>query len=331
MKALKTFRKKGFKQFVIRTAVFFGALFTLMFGIFLFFSKTAFFKEHLAIPGEFYFPILQGLSKQNFINSAIFVVVAFLLWRRKDILDFKEYRQNTKETILFGILALAAFFSHYAFKYWIAANLAMALEYSLPITLAKLGLNALFAVLLAFSVYNSKFIMFFLRKFYLDIGFFTIVLFTYYKLIDWFQDSWLFFSTSVGKILQFVFSRIFDNVTFYVSKTQGPILSVGDFRVGISKVCSGIDSLLFFISLFVILIVLNWKDIDKKRMALLFIPGLIGTFLLNIIRVFLLIVIAVKISPEFAVDTFHTNAGWILFLGYFITFWHFGSKWVLKK
>lgn len=323
--------KKGFRQFVIRTAVFLGVIFILMFVIFLFFSKTPFFKENLAIPGVFYFQILQGLSKQNFINSAIFVVVAFLLWRRKEILEFKDYRQNVKETAIFGVLALAAFFSHYAFKYWIAGNLTLALKYTLLITLAKLGLNALFAVFLAFSVYNSRFIMDFLRKFYLDIGFFTAMMFAYYKVIDWFQDSWLFFSSTVGRILAFVFSKIFDDVTFSVSNAQGPILGVGDFRVGISKVCSGIDSLLFFISLFAILVVLNWKDMDKKRMALLFVPGLIGTFLLNIIRVFLLIVIAVKISPEFAVDTFHTNAGWILFLGYFITFWHFGSKWVMKK
>ncbi len=331
MKTLGYFRNKGFRQFAVRTAIFFSILLILQLSIFFYFSKTIFFRKYLAIPEMFYFSMLQGLNKQNFLNSAIFVIVAFLLWRRADILRFKAFRQKNLQTFIFGALSAIAFASHYLFKHWVVVNMDIAVSHVMAITLLKYGFNILFIVFLALAVYNAKFITFFLKKFYIDIGFFAAVLLSYYKLIDWFQNSWLFFSTAVGKVLQFVFSKIFDDVVFYVSKTGGPVLGVGDFRVGISKVCSGIDSLLFFISLFAILVVLNWKDLDKKRMALLFIPGLIGTFLLNIIRVFLLIVIAVKISPEFAVDTFHTNAGWILFLGYFITFWHFGSKWVLKK
>lgn len=328
---IKSLKRKGFRQFVIRTSIFFGLLVILMFVIVLLFSKTVFFKKYLTLPGDFYLPMLQGLSKQNFINSAIFVVVAFLLWRRKDILKFRVFRQSTKQTITFGLAALGFFFGHYLFKHIVLINIESALQHKLLITLIKYVLNALFIIFLGLSIYNWEFLKFFIKKFYKDFIFFLAVLFAYYKLIDWFQNSWLFFSTIVGKILQFIFSKIFDNVVFFVSKSSGPILGVGDFRVGISKVCSGIDSLLFFISLFVILVVLNWKELDKKKMFILFIPGLIGTFLLNILRVFLLIVIAVKISPEFAVNTFHTNAGWILFLGYFVIFWHFGSKWVMKK
>ena len=327
---IKAFKKQGFKQFVVRTVVFFTILFALQFGIFLYFSKTAFFRKYLAIPTDFYFQTLQGLSKQDFLNSAIFVVVAFLLWRRKDILNFKAYNQNYKQTTTFGILSLLALFLHYIFKYWVVSNLNLALQHVTLITILKYGFDIIFVIFLAFAVYNTNFIKPFLKNYYKNIIFFTIVLFSYYKLIGWFQDSWLFFSKSVGTILHYIFSKFFDNVVFYTSQQSGPVLGVNDFRVGISKVCSGIDSLLFFISLFAILVVLNWKEMDKKRMALLFVPGVVGTFVLNIIRVFLIILIGLK-YPNFAVDLFHTNAGWILFLGYFITFWHFGSKWVLKN
>ena len=340
----KIFSKKGFRQFALRTALFFGILLALQLSIFLFFSKTYFFRKYLVIPTLFYFKLLQGLSKQDFINSAIFVIVAFLLWRRKEILNFKYHKQDKNQTIIFGILAFLVLVGHYFFKYWINLHINTVLQHVLLLTILKLGFNLLFIVALAFSIYNKNFIFYFAKRFYLDMGFFSIVLFLYYNLIGWFQDSWLFFSSAVGNTLKYVFSKIFDDVVFYISPKTGPVLGVGDFRVGISKVCSGIDSLLFFISLFAILTILNWKNLNKKRMAILLIPGMVGTFFLNIIRVFLIIVIAVKaprdfilfrifnLTPEqFAVDIFHTNAGWILFLVYFVAFWHFGSKWVLKK
>ncbi len=327
---IKAFKKEGFRQFVIRTSAFFGILFAVQFWIFLYFSKTAFFKKHLLIPTDFYFKMLQGLSKQDFLNSFIFVVVAFLLWRRQDILNFKGYDQNKKQTIIFGSLAVLSLILHYVFKHWVVVNISFALGHVTLVTLAKYGFNIMFVVFLAFAVYNSNFIKLFIKSYYKSIIFFAAILFLYYWLIGWFQDSWLFFSTIVGKILRYIFSLFFDKVVFYTTPTAGPVLGVNDFRVGISKVCSGIDSLLFFISLFAILVVLNWKELDKKRMAILFVPGVIGTFIFNIIRVFLIILIAQK-YPDFAVDLFHTNAGWILFLGYFIAFWHFGSKWVLKN
>ena len=341
---LKILKKKGFRQFAIRTAVFFAILLALQLWIFIFFSKTTFFRKYLAIPTDFYFPLLQGLSKQDFLNSVIFVVVAFLLWRRKDILDFAYFKRDNRQTLAFGILAVIALVSHYIFKYWVVINLQLAFGHVMLITLLKYAFNLAFVALLAFAIYNTRFIRFFVHKFYKDIFIFTVILFLYYRLVGWFQDSWLFFSSIVGKILFFVFSRFFENVTFMISPSAGPILGVEDFRVAISKVCSGIDSLLFFISLFAILVIINWKELDKKRMAILFIPGVIGTFMLNIIRVFSIIIAAVKIpddfvllkmfnmTPEqFAVDLFHTNIGWILFLAYFIIFWHFGSKWVLKN
>ena len=327
---IKDFNKPGFRQFAVRTAAFFMVLFGLQFGIFLYFSRTGFFRKYLAIPTDFYFRMLQGLSKQDFLNSAIFVVVAFLLWRRKDILNFKAYRQNYRQTAIFSVLTVLAIFIHYFFKYWIVQNLGLALQHVFLITLIKYFFDIIIIFFLSYAVYNANFIKLFIKNYYKSILFFTIILFLYYKLIGWFQDSWLFFSTAVGEILRFVFSLFFNNVTFHNSAAAGPILGVNNFRVGISKVCSGIDSLLFFISLFAILVVLNWKELDKKRMAVLFVPGVVGTFIVNIIRVFLIILIAQK-YPDFAVDLFHTNAGWILFLGYFITFWHFGSKWVLEK
>lgn len=324
-------KKKGFQQFLIRTGILLGTLFMLQFSIFLFFSKTFFFNTYLKIPQEFYFDLLTGLNKQNVVSAGIFVVIAFILWRRKDILNFEPYKQNFKESMYFGVAALSVFAFHYLFKYWINANLEPALGIASFLATIKVGINLFFVFLLALAVFNSKFIFTFMREFRKDIIIFSLLMVIYYNIIWWFQNSWFFFSSLVGKSLGFVLPFFFDDVVVKLPSDSGPILGVEGFYVAISKVCSGIDSLLFFISLFIILVITNWDNLDRKRMALLFIPGVIGAYLLNFIRVFLLLVIAVKISPEFAVDTFHTNAGWIFFLGYFILFWHFGSKWVLKK
>jgi len=321
--------KKGLKQFIARTAVFFGFLISLQLGIFLFLSNKPFFRKYLAVPEQFYFPILEGLNKQNFLSSAFFVVAAFLLWRWKDIKKFKAYKQERKETIIFSLLAFLSFSLHYLLKFLINRNLNVALSYSFLLTLLKYALNLLFIVFLAFAAYNKKFIYSFIKRYYKDIVGFTVLLFFYYRLMWWFQDSWLYFSSTVGVILKFVFSLMFDNVVFKVSNGAGPTLGVEGFYIGISKVCSGIESLLLFISLFIILVITNWKHLNKKRMLILFMVGLIGTYFMNILRVFLLVLIAVKLSPKFAVDVFHTNAGWIFFLVYFIVFWHFGRKWVL--
>jgi exosortase/archaeosortase family protein len=323
--------KTGFKQFMIRTAVFFAILISLQMGIFLFLSGTAFFIKYFAIPDAFYLPFLTGLNKQNAISSAFFVVVSFLLWRSKEILEFSDYKQNKKETLMWGILALGAFISHYGLKLLIRMNLNAALGHAFSLTILKYALNILFVAFLALAVYNKKFIFSFIKKYRIDILVFTFILFLYYQIIWLFQDSWLFFSNFVGNALYFIFSKQFSNVVFRAADGAGPTLGVENFYVSISKVCSGIDSLLFFISLFAILVITNWDSLNKMRMALLFIPGIIGTYLLNILRIYLLVLIAVKISPEFAVNFFHTNAGWVFFLGYFILFWHFGRKWVIKN
>lgn len=328
---LKLFKKKGFNQFIIRSAIFFGSLIMLQMGIFLIVSKTAFFQSYLAIPEDFYIPLLYGLNKQNFLSSIFFVTVAFFFWRKKEIMGFSKYKQDRRQTIIFGSVSLLFFVLHYVLKYFINMNLEAALLYVMPLTLLKGALNLGFIIFLGFAVYNKEFIISFIKRFYKDIGVFAVILFLYYELIWWFQDSWEFFSNTVGNVLHFVFLRLSDNVVFRISGDVGPILGVENFYIAISKVCSGIESLLFFISLFAILVITNWEELDKKRMMILFVPGVIGTFFVNILRVFLLVVIGAWISPKFAVDVFHTNAGWIFFLAYFIVFWHFGSKWVIRK
>ena len=160
---------------------------------------------------------------------------------------------------------------------------------------------------------------------------FSGLIVVYYFLINFFQNFWYILSLTVRKILAYLLGLTFSDIYIGASDAYGPVLGVRNFLVGISKECSGIDSMLLFISLYTFLFILNWKYINKKRMIFIFIPGLIGTFAYNILRLYILMLAGIFISPQFAADTFHSNIGWILFLGFFVIFWHFGSKYVYKK
>ena len=109
-----------------------------------------------------------------------------------------------------------------------------------------------------------------------------------------------------------------------------PVLAFEGFMVRIAQTCSGIDSIFLFTALYIGVLVWDWEILNKKKAIFMFFPGVIGAFMLNISRIFLLILAGVYISKSFALNTFHTNASAILFLVYFAVFWKLGYKWVKK-
>ncbi|MEM2956610.1 MAG: archaeosortase/exosortase family protein [Candidatus Pacearchaeota archaeon] len=82
---------------------------------------------------------------------------------------------------------------------------------------------------------------------------------------------------------------------------------------------------------FIIISAFEWKKINKAKMFLIFPFGLIGMFLTNVLRITSIIIVGRYISQEFAVTTFHSNIGWILFIVYFMIFWYLSYNWLMKK
>jgi exosortase/archaeosortase family protein len=318
----------GLSQFFIRTAVFLAILIAAYLFVFLYFRHTDFFLRYLKIGEDYYFNFLSGLRKTDFLNSALFTVVIFIIWNRQAIAKMKPYLQNIKETIIFGGLALLTQIIHYAFKFWIRFNPGFN---QLALTLIKYLVNILFVILLALAVYNLKFFKEQFNRFKKQLPVYALVLVGYFFLIQLFQKIWLFLGNMVAKSIYFLLSLTFKNVYFKMGVTSGPSVGAQNFVVGISDACSGIDSLLLFISIYVAIFALDFNRINKKRMLLLFIPGILGSVLYNILRVYLLMLVGIFINPEFAIDMFHTNIGWILFLLFFVVFWNFGSDWVYMK
>ena len=323
---------RNIKLFLLRTVIFFAIFFGLNYFIFFYFRHTGFFINYLKIPDMFYIPFLTGLEKYRFVNSALFIVVIFLIFTWKRLERLKLDRFSPKEGLIYGASTILFLVLHYFLKYLIKINLDFALEHTLFFTLLKYLINILMTVSLALAIFGYSYIKRFIINFWKEMIVFSVLLVFFYFLIDLFGLIWFPLSIFVSRVLVFILGLSFSDVILdYPVAGEAPTLGVKDFVVGVSKDCSGIDSLLLYLGLFLFLVVLNWKDIDKKRMAIIFIPGLIGTIIYNILRVYLLMLTGVFISPEFAIDAFHSNVGWILFLLYFFVFWHYGSKYVFRK
>ena len=271
---------------------------------------------------------MTGLRKTDFINSILFVIIIFVLWNRENLSKLKAYKQNAGETAIFGALAVLTQIGHYSFKYFVKFHQELAQSNVLAITLLKYLFNIVFVIFLALAIFNSKIFKEHFKAYKKQIPVFILLLACYFFIIQGFQMVWRYLGNFVAKSIYFLLSLSFDNVYLNINATRAPILGVGKFIVGISEECSGIDSLLLFLSLYGAIFALDRDRLNKKRMLLLLIPGIIVTVLYNILRVYVLILVGVFYSPEFAVDTFHTNAGWILFLIFFMIFWHFASKWL---
>ncbi len=324
---------KGLYQFLVRSAILFGSLFVLYTLIFLWIRHMPFFIDHLRVDDGFSLSWLTGLRKTDFLNAGLFAVIGFIIWNRTKLMNLKAYVRNNTQTIIFAILSILFFVLHYVHKYWIGQNLVTAQELSGLMILLKYVLLFLFGLFAAFATYGKEFISYFFKKYYLSLLIFVGIGTTYFFLIQWFQLIWYQLSYFVSISIKGLLELTFNNVYFLAGSEGigGPRLGANGFRVAISNECSGVDSLLLFLSLYSLLFILDYKRMHIKRMWALFIPGLIMTVAYNILRIYLLMLVGIFIDPKFAVDTFHTNIGWILFLVFFMIYWHFGSKWVYKK
>ncbi len=92
-----------------------------------------------------------------------------------------------------------------------------------------------------------------------------------------------------------------------------PSIAIGDFGVNVGSACSGITGMVMVSAVMVGYILASSKRLHMGR-ALILIPMAAGlSWTLNAVRITVLLLIGAHVSPQLAVDGFHTNAGWIAF------------------
>lgn len=109
------------------------------------------------------------------------------------------------------------------------------------------------------------------------------------------------------------------------------MLVLDKFGITIAQTCSGIESIALFTGLYVIVGLLEWHNLNKKRFFLVFPLALAVLFGFNIVRVYALIWAGYHLNPEIAFSLFHTYAGMIFFIIYSTVFWAIAYKYLVVQ
>lgn len=92
------------------------------------------------------------------------------------------------------------------------------------------------------------------------------------------------------------------------------VIGTGEFAVEVSRQCSGVEGLALVTGFTVIYAVMFHRDLRLTRYWLVVLPlGLIASWLLNAVRITVLIALGDLVSPDLAVNGFHSYAGWLFF------------------
>lgn len=92
------------------------------------------------------------------------------------------------------------------------------------------------------------------------------------------------------------------------------VVGIDGFAVHIAPQCSGVEGFVLVGSFVALYAVLFHKTLHPWRYWLLVLPAaLLLSWLLNIVRIALLVLLGAHVSPALAVDGFHSYAGWLFF------------------
>ncbi len=259
----------------------------------------------------------------NMGKLLIFSILAFFVIAREKIHSIHIYPYDKK-----NLLYIVAAFGLIPVLFSSARLLLQSESFTANLGLSLLthAILVLVTILPVFGVFGVRWVIYFLtffKKELLQCLAIAIVLylaiFQVWKLWPYLADIVL---VSVQKICQLFF----------------PIVRVGSdrrilvqtFVVRIDEACSGIEGVFLFSCLYALIGFMDYQKLNKKKLFGMFLPSLLGLFATNVLRVAVLVMIGVLWSPKIALELFHTYAGLMFFVIYFIIFWRISYKWMMK-
>ncbi len=258
---------------------------------------------------SFGFYIYGGLGK-----AALFGAIAFLIQTKGSLFTLKRVEYAKKNILYiatsFALIPLFFFIGNQLLTYEnFHSNIALSLfAHLLIITMTLLLIVGSFGLNLLKKV---------AQKYYKALIVSGILSLGVYALFNVIFSFWPLLSTIVLHTVQWMLTLTFPPA-FQIDQLT---LQVRNFSVTIEQTCSGIESLFLFSILYTLIVLNDRKRLSIKKSIIAFVPALLGLFLVNILRVYLIIVAGILVSPEIAVQLFHTYLGMILFILYFIGFW----------
>jgi len=302
--------KRGLKQLLLRTAIFLALSYLLI---------------PIIIDKISSYTGLQLLGRFNYMPMVFFsfaFLFIFVLFNRASLKEIKEYKQDMLQSAVFVFLTASLLFVYFVIAY-IPKSIGFPMNYDGIVLTNIVYFSAI--ITLGIAVFNISFI----KKYFRSLAALFIIFSIFFASILLIRQSWMFFSSMITRITFFLISLTFPNSRMSVGNGD-PTLAIGDFTVIIGSPCSGIDSLSMFSSLFLLICIYDWSMINKKKAAFLFLIGMAGSFIVSILRIYLLMVVGAY-YPKFSMGLFHSNAGWILFVIYFLGFFYFTYPWMKKR
>ena len=109
-----------------------------------------------------------------------------------------------------------------------------------------------------------------------------------------------------------VFLQAFADVS--VADPASYVIGIQGFAVHISRQCSGVEGLALVTAFVGIYAVIFRQNLRLWRFLLVVLPlALLASWLLNVVRIGVLILLGAFVSPDLAVNGFHSYAGWLFF------------------
>lgn len=293
----------SFQKTIIIRFLIFSALFVTVSGF------TGSWVVSSKLLYDFNFFIYGNLGKMVLISAIIF---GLLIRNRLILLEKLPKPKLNLISITLAFILIPVFFAS-------GRNLLHYSSFTDNITLSFSTHLILLSVpsLLLLGVFGLQFIKKFVSIFYKELLLCLGISIIYDILIFQVWKLWPLFSDGVLK-----------SVTFLLTLTSTPtlfipprVLVVNNFGVSIEQSCSGLDSIFLFLSLYLLIGIMEFKKLNKKKLIFMIIPAVIGLYLVNIFRVYILVMVGAYISPELSIKLFHTYLGMILFILYFFLFW----------
>ena len=288
------------KGYLIRLAIFLA-----LYGII--------FKYHPSLTNWLY-----GYKTQSYQPYFIYlfypILALFTIVRWKDITSIKPYRNNFWQTTIFAAVAIGIFLlplRELMIRYTTGNDIIPhQFIYYFPMLM---GYSALFI-----AIFNIDFI----KKFESEL-FLLIYMVCLYLIAEVLIDKfWFYFSNTILFALGYILPLFSKTVAIDPSQLM---VSMNSFTVNIGATCSGIYSLTTFTFLFVSSVMMIQKKakihIFKTIGALT--AGLVMIFILNIIRITIIVSVGAFYSPELAIDLFHEYLSAIFLIGLFVSYLYF--------
>ncbi|MBT7903013.1 archaeosortase/exosortase family protein [Candidatus Woesearchaeota archaeon] len=256
------------------------------------------------------------------------LLVLFFILNEEELMKLKP-KTDLFQLIVFSVSSLILFFLFFVLRYFIHPksnyDFAWTIFYVSSV-LYGLGTITFFCAIFGLNYFKKVFFKY--KKTFISL---ILLIVIYVAIKEFLNLNWVYFSSLVANLTAGMLNLVYGNIATVVPYEQGMGLVAKGFLAGISKDCSGIESSSLFLFLF--LVVLLYDDKLKKDWKLFTAFGLalIGDFVLTSFRIFLLTIVAIEIDRQFAINLFHNNIGWILFVVYFLVFYFLLTKYFRKN